>query len=49
MPAGKYRLRSIITGKDLGVFGNPDWVRGIPIKFPDSEPVDVLEVTPVNG
>jgi len=49
MPAGKYRLRSIITGKDLGVFGNSDWVHGIPIKFSDSEPVDVLEVTSVNG
>ncbi len=49
MPAGSYKLHSIITGKDLGIFSNSDWVRGIPIQFPDSEPVEVLEVTSVNG
>jgi alpha-galactosidase len=49
MPAGKYKLRSVITGKDLGVFGKAEWTRGIAVKFPDSEPVEVLEVTSVNG
>jgi len=48
MPAGRYRLRSIITGKDLGAFERSDWIRGIRIAFSDSEPVDVLEVTSVN-
>ena len=49
MPAGKCKLRSVITGKDLGVFEKADWVRGIPIKFPEAEPVEILEVTAING
>ena len=49
MPAGQNRLRSMITGKDLGTFERSDWIRGIRIAFSDSEPVDVLEVTSVNG
>ncbi|MDR3799814.1 MAG: alpha-galactosidase [Terracidiphilus sp.] len=49
MPTGRHRLRSIITGKDLGAFERSDWIRGIPIVFADSQPVDVLEVTSVNG
>ncbi len=49
MPAGQYRLRSMITGKDLGAFEHSDWIRGIRIAFADSEPVDVLEVTSVHG
>jgi hypothetical protein len=45
IPAAKYKLRSVITGKDLGVFGNSDWIHGIEIKIADKEPVEVLEVT----
>ena len=45
MPTGKFRLRSVITGKDLGVFDNADWLRGVPVRFPDAVPVEVLEVT----
>ncbi len=48
MPAGGYKLQSIVTGKELGVFAQADWVRGIPIRFSDSEPVEVLEVTAVH-
>ncbi len=33
MPAGSYKLQSIVTGKELGVFAHADWVRGIPIGF----------------
>ena len=47
LPAEKYNLRSVITGKDLGVFGNSDWFHGIEIKFADQEPVEILEVTAV--
>jgi hypothetical protein len=47
MPAAKYKLRSVITGKDLGVFSNSDWIHGIEIKFADKETVEVLEVTTV--
>lgn len=49
MPAGKYKLHSVFTGKDLGVFGNSDWISGVRVGFSDSESVDVLEVDPVNG
>ena len=45
LPAGNYKLRSIISGKELGVFDNSDWIRGVAIKFPGAEPVEVLEVT----
>jgi len=47
MPTGNYRLRSVITGKDLGVFGNSDWTRGVAIAFPESSPVEVIEVSAV--
>ena len=47
IPAAKYKLRSVITGKDLGVFSNSDWIHGVEIKFADQEPVEVLEVTAV--
>jgi alpha-galactosidase len=49
IPAGKYLVRSILTGKDLGVFTDSDWARGVPIGFSDAAPVDVLEVTAING
>jgi predicted RNA-binding protein (virulence factor B family) len=49
IPAGKYRVRSVLTGKELGVFADSDWAHGIPIKFSDAVPVEVLEVTAING
>jgi alpha-galactosidase len=49
IPHGSYSLRSVLTGKELGVFGGSDWARGVPVRFPDGEPVEVLEVTPANG
>ncbi len=45
MPAGRYALRSIIQGKDLGVFSAADLARGVEIVFEQNEPVEVLEVT----
>jgi alpha-galactosidase len=49
IPAGKYRLRSIITGRELGAFNESDWARGVPIEFSAGESVDVLEVIPAGG
>ena len=49
IPAGKYRLRSIITGKELGVFADSDWARGVAIEFSDSQLVELLEVSSLNG
>lgn len=48
MPTGKFRLHSIITGKDHGVFGRSDWAHGISIRFSDSDTVDVFEVSVVS-
>jgi alpha-galactosidase len=49
IPAGRYRARSIITGKELGVFADSDWARGVAIVFPDSQPVELLEVSSLKG
>ena len=46
LPSGEYHVRSIMSGKDLGVFTYADWVRGVPFNFLESERVDVLEITP---
>ena len=46
MPPGKFKLRSVISGKELGVFGLSEWARGIPITF-SAMPVEILEVTSV--
>jgi len=45
MPPGRFRLSSIITGKDAGVFARDDFARGISILFPG--PVEVLEVSAI--
>lgn len=44
MPAGQFRVRSIITNDDLGAFASSDWKRGVTIKFPPRSPVEVLEL-----
>jgi alpha-galactosidase len=48
IPPGKHALRSIMTGKEIGVFNGSDWTRGVTINFPDHEPVEVLELNPVS-
>jgi alpha-galactosidase len=47
IPAEKFKVHSVITNKHIGVFTKADWVRGVPITFPTSGPVDVLEVTSI--
>ncbi len=49
IPAGKYRVRSIMTGKEVGVFDSSDWARGVSIPFSDADTVEVIEVTAVKG
>ncbi len=46
MPSGKFKARSVFTGKELGVFTASEWARGIPITF-SASPVEILEVTSV--
>jgi alpha-galactosidase len=45
LATGKYKVRSVMSGKELGVFDRADWVRGVPVKFAGSDPVEILEVT----
>jgi alpha-galactosidase len=49
LPAGKYKVRSVISGKELGVFAHSDWVHGVAVKFAGTEPVEVLEVNAINS
>jgi alpha-galactosidase len=48
LPEGKFKLHSVITNKDLGIFTKSDWVRGISIHFATSDPVEIIEVTAAN-
>lgn len=45
LPEGRYQLRSLITGKNLGTHTRSDWQRGIRFTFPAIAPVEVLEIT----
>jgi alpha-galactosidase len=45
MPAGNYRLRSVITGKELGKFVMADFARGVAIDLHAAGPAEVIEVT----
>jgi len=49
MPEGKFKVHSVISGTDLGVFAGADWIRGIPIRFTGSNTADVLEVSVVSA
>ncbi|MDE3150369.1 MAG: hypothetical protein KGL37_12950, partial [Acidobacteriota bacterium] len=49
LPEGRYKLRSVITGKELGVFDHSEWARGVAIQFPEGEPVEVLEARSIRG
>jgi len=49
IPAGKYRVRSVLSGKELGVFADSDWSRGVAVKFSDAVPLEILEVSSIKG
>ncbi len=42
VPEGKYRVRSVITGKDVGIYDRAAWTRGVSFSFPG--PVQMLEL-----
>jgi alpha-galactosidase len=48
MPAGKFKLHSVVTSKDLGTFTKDEWSRGVPVGFSGSETVEILEVSAVD-
>jgi len=45
LPEGKYKVHSIISGKDLGVFDKSQWIAGVTIPLSDANGVEVLEVS----
>jgi len=45
LPTASYQVRSVMSGKSLGIVSHSDWARGVPIKFGEDAPVEVLEVT----
>jgi alpha-galactosidase len=45
MPAGSFKVHSVVTNKDLGIFTKDDWVRGIPVDFSGAQSVEILEVS----
>jgi alpha-galactosidase len=47
MPAGTFKVHSVVTNKDLGVFTKDDWIRGVQLRFSGSQPVEILEVTSI--
>jgi alpha-galactosidase len=49
IPAGSYRVHSVVSNKDLGVFSQEDWVHGVPVTFETDQTVEILEVQPVSG
>lgn len=49
VPEGTFRVHSVITGKDLGVFAKADWAHGMRYRFPSGVTADVLELSAVEG
>jgi alpha-galactosidase len=48
MPAGTFKVQSVVTNSDLGVFTKDDWIRGVQLGFSDSQPVEILEVSSIH-
>jgi alpha-galactosidase len=48
IPAGTYRVRSVITGKESRI-SDSDWKRGVRVTFPAEHAVEILEVSPVKS
>ncbi len=45
IPEGKFRVKSVMTGGELGVFNKADWAQGVHVKFGGDATVEILEVT----
>lgn len=45
LPDAHYKLRSIITGHDIGTFNKSAWQQGVRIPFLSDTPVEILEVS----
>ena len=49
IPPGTYRLRSVVSRKELGVHSNSDWAQGVPVAFANGASVEVLEILAVSA
>ena len=45
MPEGKFKVRSVVSDRDLGVFTKADFARGIEVEFSGTDRVEILEVS----
>lgn len=45
LPAGNYKLRSVISGEELMVVSQAEFARGLAVRFPESRLVEVLVAT----
>ncbi len=48
IPAGTYRVRSVLTGKELRT-SDSDWKRGVRVEFPSEHTVEILEINLVKS
>jgi alpha-galactosidase len=48
MPAGSFKVHSVVTNKDVGTFTKDDWAHGVPVGFSGSQSVEILEVSSVH-
>jgi alpha-galactosidase len=48
IPAGRYKVHSVIEDKDIGVFTKAGWERGVQINFSPSQRVEILEISSAN-
>ena len=47
MPSGRFKVYSMTARKDTGIFTQSDWAASVSVNFSGSEPVEILEVTPI--
>jgi alpha-galactosidase len=48
LPAGSFKVHSVVTNKDLGTFTKDDWARGVAVGFSGPQSVEILEVSSVH-
>jgi alpha-galactosidase len=44
IPEGKFKVHSVITGRNLGEFNRANWTRGVQISFAGPQTVEILEI-----
>lgn len=47
LPAGRFKIHSVITGKDIGVVESDEIARGVAIRFPEGKAVEIVEIDTV--